>query len=240
MSASLIPFSQATISGSLRKTVDARELHSFLENGDMFANWIKARVEKYGFLEGQDFVLVLENPKIKKGRGGDRRSKDYHLTLDMAKELAMVENNDKGREARRYFIECERMAKQIAPPTDNARLLEAKTELCKLGLSAFPDDAIMQSIVADAIKNTLGGQASLPAPALFQAYEILEEAGFTPKGIRSVGPTFGRLLAKAWREETGQQPLTTKRVIDGATRNVKCYPAEFKAQALGIAMGLHS
>ncbi|WP_240536708.1 phage antirepressor KilAC domain-containing protein [Bartonella sp. WD12.1] len=46
-----------------------------------------------------------------KGRGGHNR-KEYHLTLDMAKELAMVERNEKGKQARQYFIECERKAKQ--------------------------------------------------------------------------------------------------------------------------------
>lgn len=98
------------IGGVPAHVCDARELHAYLQNGDLFANWIKARIEKYGFEENQDFALVLENSKTKTGRGGDRRSKNYHLSLDMAKELSMVENNDKGREARRYFIQKEREA----------------------------------------------------------------------------------------------------------------------------------
>lgn len=90
------------------KGCDARELHQFLGNGDMFANWIKERICQYDFIENQDFALVSANTKIKTGRGGDRRSKDYHITLGMAKELAMVERNDQGKAARKYFIECER------------------------------------------------------------------------------------------------------------------------------------
>ncbi|WP_295394751.1 antA/AntB antirepressor family protein [uncultured Thiodictyon sp.] len=99
---------------------DARTLHAFLQNGDLFANWIKDRITKYDFQENQDFAIALEIAKAK--RGGQNR-KDYHLSLDMAKELSMVENNAKGREARRYFIAMERQAlaaleaAAAAPPT---------------------------------------------------------------------------------------------------------------------------
>lgn len=96
-----------TIGGIPANVCDARELHAYLENGDEFAHWIKARVEKYGFQEDQDFAIAWGNSQAK--RGGHNR-KDYHLTLDMAKELSMVENNDRGREARRYFIQKEREA----------------------------------------------------------------------------------------------------------------------------------
>ena len=64
------------IGGIPANVVDARELHAYLESGDKFADWIKARVEKYGFQQDQDFALVSGNPEIKTGRGGDRRSKD--------------------------------------------------------------------------------------------------------------------------------------------------------------------
>jgi phage anti-repressor protein len=87
--------------------VNARELHSYLENGDLFANWIKLRIDKYEFTENVDFSVALVNAKAK---SGGQNKKDYLISLDMAKELSMVENNAKGREARRYFIAMERKA----------------------------------------------------------------------------------------------------------------------------------
>lgn len=106
---SLIPVLEGEIGGIVQPVVNARELHKWLKSGEMFAHWIKARISKYDFIENEDFSLVWENPQIKKtGRGGNRRSREYILTLDMAKELSMVENNDQGKKARRYFIQCER------------------------------------------------------------------------------------------------------------------------------------
>ena len=101
----LIKLQPQTINGTAVETVSARELHEFLGNGDMFANWIKHRVEKYGFVENQDFVSFLV--ATKKPNGG-RPSQEYFVTLDMAKQLAMVENNEKGMQVRKYFIECEK------------------------------------------------------------------------------------------------------------------------------------
>ena len=101
----LIPLQPQTINGNAVETVSARELHEFLGNGDMFANWIKHRVEKYGFVENQDFISFLV--ATKKPNGG-RPSQEYYITLDMAKQLAMVENNEKGMQVRKYFIECEK------------------------------------------------------------------------------------------------------------------------------------
>jgi len=106
----LIPVFLSQIDNVPAYVCDGRDLHQFLEVGKRFASWITERIEKYGFEENQDFALVSQNGEIKEGRGGDRRSKDYHLSLDMAKELSMVENNEKGRQARRYFIEMEKQA----------------------------------------------------------------------------------------------------------------------------------
>lgn len=108
MSTELVPVFAGEIAGCPVQLVDARLLHGFLEVVSKFADWIKNRIDDYGFLEDQDYVGVfLKNEK--KPKGG-RPAIDYHLTLDMAKELAMVERNEKGRQVRRYFIECERRA----------------------------------------------------------------------------------------------------------------------------------
>jgi phage anti-repressor protein len=89
--------------------VDARELHDFLEVKSEFRNWIKNRIEEYGFVENEDFTPFGKN--LPKPEGG-RPSKEYAIKLDMAKELAMVERNDKGREARRYFIAVEKQYRE--------------------------------------------------------------------------------------------------------------------------------
>lgn len=107
MKNNLIEVFVGEINNQKANLVDARTLHSFLEVKSDFRNWINNRIKEYQFIENTDFILVGKNLPIN-SRGGDRRSKDYHLTLDMAKELSMVERTEKGREARRYFIECER------------------------------------------------------------------------------------------------------------------------------------
>lgn len=95
------------------KTVNARELHAFLGVGKVFAAWIRERIEQYEFEEGKDFTISSDlcfpesESKKRVGRGG-HNIKEYHITLDMAKELSMVERTHHGKLARRYFIECER------------------------------------------------------------------------------------------------------------------------------------
>jgi phage anti-repressor protein len=103
----LVRVFDGVIGGMPAQVCDGRELHLFLKNGKQFSDWIKQRIGQYGFEENQDFVIA--SPKSEAKRGGHNRT-DYHLTLDMAKELSMVENNDQGRQARRYFIEMERRA----------------------------------------------------------------------------------------------------------------------------------
>lgn len=92
-----------------QRAVSARELHQFLEVGRDFSNWIKDRIEDYGFVENQDFVVFA---KFGENSNGGRPLKEYAISIDMAKELSMVERNEKGKLARLYFIEMEKKAKE--------------------------------------------------------------------------------------------------------------------------------
>lgn len=106
------------------QAVSARELHKFLGVGKDFSTWFKDKVDKYGFIENQDYTSIafdfrgVELPK--NGETDNQQVKPYRIeyiiTLSMAKELAMLENNEKGKEARRYFIECEKRLREVTTP----------------------------------------------------------------------------------------------------------------------------
>lgn len=110
MTDQLVPLFNGVINNEPTLLCNARDLHAFLGAGKHFASWITERIEQYGFVENQDYIIASQNREAKI-RGGHNR-KDYHLTLDTAKEVAMVERNEKGRQIRRYFIECEKQLRQ--------------------------------------------------------------------------------------------------------------------------------
>jgi anti-repressor protein len=121
----LIKIETTKIGDNEINSVNARELHEFLESKQDFSTWIKNRVDKYGFAENVDYLLHKFMEQVSHQGGYRNRVKiDYIISLDMAKELAMVENNDKGRQARRYFIEVEKRYKQQIPQVENLSRLQ--------------------------------------------------------------------------------------------------------------------
>lgn len=85
-----------------RITLSARELHKFLELSERFSNWFE-RMKQYGFVENQDYLGRKVFNTLAK-----QELQDYEITLDMAKEISMIQRNEKGKEARQYFIEVEK------------------------------------------------------------------------------------------------------------------------------------
>ncbi|MFW8622482.1 antA/AntB antirepressor family protein [Corynebacterium glutamicum] len=104
------------------QAVIGRDLHQFLEIQSNYTTWIARLIEKYGFIAGQDYLS--KNGMVERQGRGSVEQVDHILTLDMAKEVSMVQNNEKGRQARRYFIECERRAKE-APALSGKQLMAA-------------------------------------------------------------------------------------------------------------------
>lgn len=90
-----------------RITVLARDLHDFLEVGTQFKDWFPRTCE-YGFQENEDFnPLKIEQVRLEGNREVKRELQDYQLTIEMAKEIAMIQRNEKGKQARQYFIQLE-------------------------------------------------------------------------------------------------------------------------------------
>lgn len=109
----LVQVAQGVIGGLECLVVDGRALHEVLGAKRDFATWLKSKLDEYGFIEKVDFEIFPqtgENSKV------GRPTQDYSLSLDMAKELAMVERTPQGRAARRYFIACEQRLMQAGIP----------------------------------------------------------------------------------------------------------------------------
>lgn len=87
-----------------RITLSARDLHEFLEIGTEFAKWMQ-RMCEYGFNEQIDYDVFVKNDDNKKG---GRPATDYQITIDMAKEICMIQRSDKGKQARQYFLQLEK------------------------------------------------------------------------------------------------------------------------------------
>jgi phage anti-repressor protein len=101
------------------RLVNARELHGELGNKRKFADWIKQRIEQYDFAENQEFIRFHNFVKGGEKGYGNKSTIEYYLTVDMAKELCMIENNEKGKLLRKYFIEVEKRYRKIVESPQN-------------------------------------------------------------------------------------------------------------------------
>lgn len=138
------------------QVVSARELHDFLGVETKFADWCK-RMFEYGFEADLDFISILS-----KSTGG-RPSIDYALTLDCAKEISMLQRNEKGKQARKYFIEVEKQVKKLVAPQDPLSLLKmAVSEIEKRDkqISVLQPKAELMDRVLDADEKIDIGQAA--------------------------------------------------------------------------------
>lgn len=139
-----------------RITLSARELHEFLEVGSNYTTWFN-RMCEYGFKENVDFQIRF--PKMEsEGRGGQNKI-DHEITLDMAKEIAMIQRNEKGKQARQYFIEIEKQWN--SPEYVMNRALEfsrRQVEQLKLENQEMKPKALFADAVSTSEQSILVGQ----------------------------------------------------------------------------------
>lgn len=112
-----LKISKGEIGSENVNTIDARNLHKTLNIKRDFSTWIKSKLEKYGFQQDVDF-----SPELVKSNWRPRM--EYILTLDTAKEIAMVENNEEWRKIRRYLIEVEKKWRKWVDKNDPDELLQ--------------------------------------------------------------------------------------------------------------------
>lgn len=170
-----------------QRAVNARDLHAFLESKRDFSNWIKDRIDKYDFIENQDYQVFNnfgENSK------GGRPSIEYALSISMAKELSMIENNVRGKQARKYFINCEEFATQkIVEEKKSTKREPSLTTKVRVGLEWVKGVSEVLNL-NDSSKLSLISKVAaplgLPTPdytpsdgILKSATELLKEAGLS-------------------------------------------------------------
>ena len=162
-------------------TVLGRELHEFLGVTTRYNDWFPRMVE-YGFTEGKDFNLLKnEQVRFEGNREVTRELIDHLLTIDMAKELAMIQRTDRGKQARQYFIQVEK--DYNSPEKIMARALRiAEKELSTLKL----ENKVQAQQIAELQPKATYYDLILQCPSLLSVTEIAKDYGMSAKGLNKI------------------------------------------------------
>jgi anti-repressor protein len=218
------------------QTVSARELHASLEVGRDFSNWIKDRIEKYGFAEGKDYKKN-ESPNLAIGdigHSGGKPSINYFLTLSMAKEIAMVENNEAGRRIRQYLIKVEEawnepaivMARALQLADKQIKLKEAR--IAELEPKAAFYDQVADSKDAIEMRNVaavlnIQGLGRNKLFTILREKKVFDDDNIPYRVYQDRG--YFRVIEKPWFDSQGEThivlvTLTTQRGLEFIRRLV--------------------
>ena len=189
----LIPVSISYIGDKDIQSVSARKLHSFLKVGRDFTTWLKARIKQYSFTDCVDYLIVedLSTPVSGSTKSRQQIEHDYLISLDMAKELSMVERNEQGKFARRYFIDCEERLRRVAPEEHKAAVLNWR----KNRVAACEDHKSMADAMKGYIERSDDGQ---------KGFAYSNESRFLNKLVLGIDPV-------KWAKDNG---VSSKQVRD--------------------------
>lgn len=172
------------------RAVSARELHELINSKKHFASWIRERIETYGFVENKDYQVIKGEveffPTEGKSNKIGRPRIEYALTISMAKELAMIENNEVGRKVRNYLIKMEEeyqqllLNKSLSP--DEIKLELEKSKVAKLAelnkAAQETKDQVKKELLVDLVIKECTGEfhSEIPKP-------ISKRTTYRPKEI---------------------------------------------------------
>lgn len=167
--------------------VSGRELHEFLEVNEKYTDWFKRMVE-YGFAENVDFIGLSE----KSEKLGGRPRTNHAMTLNMAKEVSMIQRTEKGKQARLYFIDVENQYKAIQKRLPNTR--EAIQQLLLQGVEEVNQRVdVMEerlSNVEENVKLDTGDYNVISKRVKKRVYEVARAYGLNVKQSKLLSPLF--------------------------------------------------
>lgn len=207
--------------------VSGRDLHEFLEVGTQYTKWFDRMVE-YGFVENVDFILVSQKRPTNNPKNPLTEYIDHHVKIEMAKEICMIQRNEKGRQARHYFLELERKwnspemvikraheyleRKVTALTTENLVLLQQNNELrpkasyydmvlqnkSLLSVSKIAKDYGMSAVALNKRLNELGVQYK--QGDIWLLYARYQDKGYTQTTTHVIDADHSRVSTK-WTQK---------------------------------------
>ncbi|EOV9068439.1 antA/AntB antirepressor family protein [Morganella morganii] len=180
-----LPIIQNEINGQLINCINASSLHELLGVNTRLTDWIKRRINEYGFIQGVDYFIVetLSDSNLSSTKSRQQIKHDYLVSLNMSKELSMVERTEQGRLIRQYFIKCEEALSKVAPAITRQYRAELKSRL-KVASYFQPMCTALEIARMEQGKNTL-------------PRHYTNEANMLNRIV------LGGLTAKAWAQQQG-------------------------------------
>lgn len=183
-----------------KQLVSARELHEFLEIKTDFRKWFP-RMCEYGFIENIDYTPVKFVHPLNL-----QECTDYAISIDMAKELSMIQRTEKGKQARLYFIECEKKAKnpfpQLSKELQAIFVLDERTQRIEKEIEDIKENSMINNYECEQVQNAvkkkgsgiLGGKGSVAYQDRSVRTKVYTDIQFTLK--RNFGITSYKALKR--------------------------------------------
>ena len=183
-----------------KQLVSARELHEFLEIKTDFRKWFP-RMCEYGFIENIDYTPVKFVHPLNL-----QECTDYAISIDMAKELSMIQRTEKGKQARLYFIECEKKSKnpypQLSKELQAIFVLDERTQRIEKEIEDIKENSMINNYECEQVQNAvkrkgsgiLGGKGSVAYQDRSVRTKVYTDIQFTLK--RNFGITSYKALKR--------------------------------------------